>query len=302
MKSITTAIQDVSLKMAIDTFIEIDTMGKSGKTKSWYEKRLQIFQREIGDREIISILEIDLFTWYKKLENSKLAPDTKHGYIRAVKKLFKFLFHRGIISANIAQDLRLPKLPKRSRKGITDDNAKAIIEATRKIPRDFALVQFLESTNARRAGIAGLKISDLALDAPEPLCRRAIVHEKGDIDRTVIMSQNALNAIKQWLMIRNVKSEFVFTNAKGQPLTPDGVSEVIDRYKKKLNLKGNCSPHQWRHRWCRRQIQNKMPLPQVSQLAGHKSIVVTADFYGTFAIDELQEAYDRYYKPPENQE
>jgi site-specific recombinase XerD len=77
-----------------------------------------------------------------------------------------------------------------------------------------------------------------------------------------------------------------------------GVNEIIDRYKTKLDLQGRCSPHQWRHRWCRKQIQEGMPLTQVSQLAGHTSIVVTSDYYGTFAFNELQEAFDKYYKPP----
>lgn len=285
--------------MAIATFLEIDGMGKSKETKKWYEKRLLVFMRSIGNQPLDEISEMNLFNWYKKLENSKLAPDTKHGYIRAIKKLFKFLYTRQIITTNIAQELKLPKLPKRGKKGINDNNVIAILKAAKNKPRDYALILFLESTNARRGGIAGLKISDLAINDPEPLCRRANVHEKGDTDRTVIMSADALQAIKKWLDIRPKKSNYIFTSRTGKPLTPDGVSEIIDRYKVKLGLSGNCSPHQWRHRWCRKQIQNHMPLPQVSQLAGHKSIVVTANFYGVFAMDELQEAYDRYYQPPE---
>jgi integrase len=76
------------------------------------------------------------------------------------------------------------------------------------------------------------------------------------------------------------------------------VNEIIDRYKMKLDLQGRCSPHRWRHRLYRKQIQEGMPLTQVSQLAGHTSIVVTSDYYGTFAFNELQEAFDKYYKSP----
>jgi integrase/recombinase XerD len=142
-------------------------------------------------------------------------------------------------------------------------------------------------------------MSSLNIDQPETLCRRATVHEKGDKDRTVIMSKAAFNAMKDYLAVRFSISEYVFLTNAGTPLTSAGIAEILDRYKKRLEIKEPVSPHQWRHRWCRKRLQDKMPLPQVSQLAGHKTIAVTADFYGTFAIDELQEAFDRYYIEPE---
>jgi hypothetical protein len=41
-----------------------------------------------------------------------------------------------------------------------------------------------------------------------------------------------------------------------------------------------------------------MPLRFVSQTLGHASVVVTNDFYGIFAVYELQNAVDHYYKSP----
>jgi site-specific recombinase XerD len=295
-----TTTDTINFAMAIETFLQIETVGRSTKTKTWYRDKLFNFANQMGgsSRTINTVIELDLFAWYEKLERSSIAPDTKHGYIRAVKKFFKFLHRRNILPINLAQELRLPKLPKRARKGISDHNAKQIINAARQNARDYALINFLESTNARRGGIADLRISNLFLDQPEPLCRRAIIHEKGDIDRTVVMSPEAHRALVHWLQVRNHQSDHVFTTAKGTPLSTAGISEILDRYREKLKISEPCSPHQWRHRWCRKRIQDGMPLPQVSQLAGHKSITVTADFYGTFAIDELHQAFDKYYKPP----
>jgi len=295
-----TTTDTITIAMAIETFLQIETAGRSPKTKAWYKDKLFNFANQIGgsSRTINTLIELDLFTWYEKLETSKIKPDTKHGYIRAVRKFFKFLHRRDLLSCDLARELRLPRLPKRARKGISDENANKILSAAKQNARDYALISFLESTNARRGGIADLRISNLFLDQPEPLCRRAIIHEKGDIDRTVIMSREAHQALVQWLKMRSHHNDYVFTTAKGKPLTPAGVSEILDRYREKLKIKEPCSPHQWRHRWCRKRIQDGMPLPQVSQLAGHKSITVTADFYGTFAIDELHQAFDKYYKPP----
>jgi site-specific recombinase XerD len=119
------------------------------------------------------------------------------------------------------------------------------------------------------------------------------------MNRTAVMSHEALQALKQWLSVRESNCDYVFTaKRKETRLTVAGVSETIDRYKMKLDIQGRCSPHQSRHRWCRKQIQEGMPLTQVSQSAGHTSIVVTSDYYGTFAFNELQEAFDKYHNSP----
>ncbi len=294
--------KDSSLRSEIIHFLDIDTLGKSSQTRLWYEARLRLLEKFLGGgRSIQSISETDLLGWYRHLADSDISTDTRHGYIRATRKFFKFLLDRKTLSRNLARDLKLPRLPKRARKGIADEDVSAMLSAAQDDKRDYALLLFLESTNARREGVANLRMSDLSLDLPEPLCRRVILYEKGSKDRVAVMSHEALSALKEWLAVRGTcNSSFVFTaKRKHTGLTVAGVSEILDRYKIKIGIDGRCSPHQWRHRWCRKRLQDGMPLAQVSQLAGHASITVTADFYGTFAINELHEAFDRYYKPPE---
>lgn len=295
-----TITDTINLATAIETFVQIETVGRSEKTKAWYKDKLYKIADQLGgkERSISTILEIDLFKLYEQIQQSKISPDTKHGYIRALRKFFRFLDRRDILPMDLARDLRLPKLPRRARKGISDENAARILNAARNNARDYALLNFLESTNARRGGIADLRVSNLFLDQPEPLRRRAIIHEKGDQDRIVVMSQECYKALVNWLDVRGNNCDYVFTTAEGTPLTPAGISEILDRYKERLKIKEPCSPHQWRHRWCRKRLEEGMPLAQVSQLAGHKTAAVTIDFYGTFAIHELHEAFDRYYKPP----
>ena len=112
----------------------------------------------------------------------------------------------------------------------------------------------------------------------------------------MILSDETITALKSWLNVRVSKSDFVFVSADGSPLDVNSISEIIDRYKKRLKICAPCSPHQWRHRWFRRMISAGMPLAQAAQLGGHESTNVTFQFYGQFAIDELQNAYDRFYK------
>lgn len=296
----------ISLEAAIETFLEFDMQARSPQTRHWYRCKLQALDRDLGRKLLDELLEVDLIDWYARLSARISAEDlsvyTKHGYVRAVRRLFRWLHERHYIGVNLAKDLRLPKLPRRGRSGIADQHVVAILEAASANPRDYAILTFIESTGCRRSGVAGLRLADLDLSAPEPLCRRVRVLEKGDKQRTVSMSDEALSAMRRWLAVRRSDSDFVFVDLRpgrrDQGLKPGGITQLLKRYKKKLGIKGPVSPHQWRHRWCRRLLQAGMPLGMVSQGAGHASVAVTNDYYGIFATEEIQSAVDKYYSPP----
>jgi integrase/recombinase XerD len=308
---------DITLSQAIKIFLDTDMLGKSPLTKSWYEKHFSLLLQGLGkDRKLRDIFEHDLVSWYNELTSRKsryqggvsrpeiaggLATDTLHGYIRACKRLFKWLYRHEILMADLAVDLKLPRLPKRGKKGISDIDRVMILEGSSGNIRDTAILRFLDATGARRGGVANLKMVDLNLDSFDPRIRRRVtVREKGDKERTVILTPCALATLEAWLKVRpNVPYDNVFLGCKSghndwQPLAPGGVSGILRRYKERLGLSGRCSPHQWRHRFARNRLEAGMSLGSVSQILGHSSIVVTAMYYGMFGIDQLQDQYDKY--------
>jgi integrase/recombinase XerC len=216
------------------------------------------------------------------------------------RRLFKWLYKRGILVANLAADLELPKLPRHLRNGISDDNLLAILDSARNNPRDYAILMFLAITGARRAGVSNLLLEHLNLGAEDArLRRRVTVLEKGDKERIVLLNQEALEALEAWLLVRpEVADRHVFLGQRPgedwHPLTPSGISQIVERYKQRLGLTGRTSPHQWRHRFCRRKLQQGMDLSQVSQLAGHEDPAITIRFYGGFDIDQLQASFDQH--------
>lgn len=297
-----TNVTHVMLTDAISAFLEMELSDTKPQTVTWYQKRLNGFHKKVGNVRLVDLLEADIWTWHASLKARKLSEYTRHGHIRSVKRLFVWLEKRNL-TPNLARDLKLPRLPKQGKKGISDSNALAMLRAASRNKRDYAIMLFIESTACRRAGVASLLMENIDVYAPEPHCRRATVLEKGSKERVVVMSPLALHAMRAWLRERRSKSEFVFTSqesgSEGEGLSPDGISEMFDRYKSDLGLTGKCSPHQWRHRKLRRFTQDGMPLNLVSQIAGHRSVSVTSDFYGMFAMAELQNAYDRWNDEPQ---
>lgn len=301
--------REITLDVAADSFLETELLAASAQTVKWYRARLRLFIAALGPAlPLGNITEKDLTHWWKLLEARTLSdpPDlsseTFHGYVRAVRRLFKWAYEKHLTITELWPVLKLPQIPEQQHKGVDDDSVISIIDAARlSSPRDYAILLFIESTGARRGGVASLKLSDLDLSAPEPLCRRVDVHEKGKRMRTVILSSEALEALRAWLAVRRSRTAFVFVDERpghDSGLKPGGISQIVNRYKVRLGLTGRCSPHQWRHRRARCWLKAGMPLNLTSQLLGHKSILVTAKFYGNLLVDELQVAYDRYYKPP----
>lgn len=290
-------VNQVTILVAAAEFQRVALQGLSPQTKRWYRSRLSLIAAALGEtRPLSDVIEQDLIQLREKWENRNLSPDTLHGYIRALRRFFRWLYARDLLGLDLTRNIPLPKLPKRGRRGISDKHAWMILEAAKEHSvRDYAMLMFFDCTSARRGGVANLKLSDLQLDEPEPFCRQVRVTEKGMKERIVIMDKETGSALRAWLEVRPSGSDSVFVTQKGKPLTVDSVSEVIDRYKSRLGIKGPCSPHQWRHRWFRRMLQNRMPLALVAQLGGHESTTITYQFYGQFAVEELQEAYDRYH-------
>lgn len=297
------ALQIVTIWNAIESFQQTALSGKSQSTKKWYQSRLSLLAKELGEtRPLADVLEVDLFKVREKWESQNLAPDTLHGYIRATRRLFKWLYKRGLIEVDLIQDLNLPRLPRRGKRGISDHHATLIIEAAKAWSvRDYAILCFFASSSARRGGVSGLQLSDIQLDAPEPQCRQVRVMEKGSKERTVIIDSVTLEAMRKWIAVRPGNSSYVFVSAKGEPLKVDSISEIVDRYKKRLGITGKCSPHEWRHAWFRHIISNGLPLTQAAQIGGHEQVQLTYQYYGQYAVDELQQAYDKYFTPDQSQ-
>lgn len=308
----------VSLSQAIETFLRVELSGKSEQTVIWYRRRLGPFADQVGpDRLLADLMEVDLLEWYEALNRrtkryigstsrpeieGRLSPDTRHGYVRAVKRFFKWLYSKGILAADISADLKLPRIPRGGRKGIKDEYAEMILAAAQENVRDYALLRFIESTGSRRGGAAHLLLSDLNLDAKsERLRRRVTIREKGENERQVFLTPAALDALLAWLAERpDIPDEHVFLGQQPgrtwKPLTETGITEVVRRYKNRLGILGKTSPHQWRHRWFRKLLNHGMGMKQASQLGGHSSVVITDRFYSDFDSDELQESFDRAAK------
>jgi integrase/recombinase XerD len=279
--------------------------GKCDLTGCWHGGQLQILMDHFGGQTLIEAITLDHLNRYRAVLINKKSDHTGKPYsawsvdgiLRAAKVMFHWLEEHGHLKTNPAHQLRRPKLPKRARRGITDENAQAMLNtAAQGSLRDRALLSVFDATGCRRGGIADLRLGDVDLKN-----RRMLVREKGDKERTVFLTHTAQEYLNAWLDMRPAKPgvDHVFVSEQpgkrlGQPLTKSGISQVLKRLKKASKLTGKVSPHQWRHRRLRILTSKGAPLGVVADIAGHADPRTTHEFYGAFAVDELQQIYDRF--------
>ncbi len=292
---------------AIEAFLLSYHGSKSPQTIIWYERRLSALLLFLGDVEVATITISDLRRWRAGLferrtryenhpsgrrpEPGGLSAHTLHGYVRAARRFFRWLEEEELLDHNPARRLELPKLPRRMVRGIAQGDLSKILEAARQSgPRDHALVWFFYSTACRVGGVVNLRLDDLDLGR----CR-ARVREKGDKTRPVFLIPPAADAMRAWLDVRpdSDDDDHVFLGERG-PLKGSGVYQVMKRLAKRAGVARGWNPHNWRHRRIRDLQARGMPLGVLSQYAGHASVEVTADIYGTLPEDELQQLYFQY--------
>ena len=289
----------------------------SPNTVSWYESRFIPLLKNLGHKEISEITITDLRKLYVKLvETDVLYKDhpyegrkpikknyskqSLHAFARSWKRLFNWAVEERYIDKTPAARLSLPQLPDPDPKAVSPENITLLLEAVKKYStnpiRDYAIIRFLASTNARVSGAASLTLQKL--DAEQKI---AEVHEKGKGGngkaRPVFLDPNAAEAMEAWIKKRPASDdERVFM------LAANGIAQMLNRMAAKINLKDPHNPHAFRHGFAKGVLGQGANLAQVSQLMGHSDSAITVKYYGQFATKELQEFHNRYLWVPDDKD
>ncbi|NUM44839.1 MAG: tyrosine-type recombinase/integrase [Anaerolineales bacterium] len=304
------------LDEARDLFLNALVGAKSAATVRWYGGQcdqegawaggqIQLLLDHFGPSTLVEAITLDhLNRWRAVLLHKKnkktgkpLSVWSADAAIRAAKTFFSWLKGKHHTAVNPAEDLERPTLPKRARRGVSDGDAMAMLAAAEDSSiRDRALLAVFDATGCRLGGVADLRLADVDLKR-----RRLLVREKGDKERTVFLTPTARDYLRAWLEVRPSKPgvNHVFVSEQegkrlGTAMTSSGLAQVLKRLKKAHHISGRVSPHQWRHRRLRILTSSGTPLGIVADIAGHADSRTTHQFYGAFAVDELQEIYDRF--------
>lgn len=227
---------------------------------------------------------------------STLKKNTQNYHLIALRSFLKYLMKRGITSLS-PDRIDLAKIKERSLDLITTDELtrlmKAPDSATLKGLRDKALFELFFSTGLRLSELCSLN-RDLDLSKDE-----FSIRGKGEKVRVVFLSDDAKNAIREYLKSRKDMTEPLFTTeshnkTKDARLTPRSIERIVSQYAIKAGISKKVTPHVIRHSFATNLLSNGADIRSVQMMLGHANIATT-QIYTHVTDKQLLEVHKKFH-------
>jgi len=225
-----------------------------------------------------------------------LKKKTQNYYLIALRAFLKYLAKHEIKTLS-PEAIELAKVGERSIDLITREELMRLLDApdtaTLAGLRDKAMLEALFSTGLRVSELCALP-RDINLKAED-----FSVRGKGDKIRVVFLSDEARNAIKNYLDKRKDMNDSLFvqeTGEKGEanPLNPRSVQRLIKRYAIKAGISKKVTPHVVRHMFATDLLSNGADLRSVQMLLGHANISTT-QIYTHVTDKALRDTHKKFH-------
>lgn len=212
--------------------------------------------------------------------------------LSALKQFFEFLVREKQITVNPAKSLRAPKQPKPLPKNIDPDSITHLMALSGDEPlilRDKAIIELFYSSGLRLAELASLDTKDISNASHE-----IKVMGKGSKERVLPVGKCALNAIEQWLNVRQqfpCKDDALFVAKTGARLSHRSIQARLEKWGQQHALPMRLHPHKLRHSFATHLLESSGDLRAVQELLGHANLATT-QIYTNLDFQYLAKVYD----------
>jgi integrase/recombinase XerD len=256
--------------------------------KSLASNTIDAYVRDLIDYEIYlfsikkSLLDStseDLLQYLLSINN----PRTQNRHLSSINTFFNFCTeHYNDIEKPKASFAKIPsKLPNYLTSEEVIQNLELIDNSKLLGLRDLAIILFLYATGVRVSELLAIKKNDINENWVK------VIFAKGSKQRIVPIASIAVDALSDYLEKRNTKSDYLFLNYKGTPLSRISVFNITKKYY-------DVSPHVFRHSYATSLILGGADLMVVSELLGHNNIETT-QIYTHIEQNHLKETIKRFH-------
>ncbi len=298
------------LKREYLEYLEIER-GRSLKTVENYDRYLSSFLNfaKMEEPQAISDEVVRQYRLWLNRQTTHtddtLKKRTQNYYLIALRGFLKYLVKREIKSLP-PERIELAKVSERSLDLISAEELKRLLDAPDnkdiKGLRDKALLELLFSTGLRVSELCALN-SDMDLKKDE-----MSVRGKGDKVRVVFFSDEAKQAVKEYLSKRKDMNDALFTSLNSKikkpinlrtgkeesRLTPRSVERLVKQYAIKAGITKKVTPHIIRHSFATDLLQNGADLRSVQMMLGHSNISTT-QIYTHMTDKHLRETHKKFH-------
>jgi integrase/recombinase XerD len=191
---------------------------------------------------------------------------------RSLYAFMRFLADEGVMSPELLKRKIHIKLPIKLPKSIEPDDEDRILAKIDKV-RDKALILLLLRTGMRIGELLKTTMQDISLE--EQLIR-IYESEKTGTGRVVYFSNDAAEALYQWLMKRDYWKKYLFHGPRDKAISYEAARTIFKKYVDKAGLshKG-ITLHCLRHTYATRLLNAGMHIEVLRDLLGHCNLEQT---------------------------
>ncbi|MGI1658983.1 MAG: site-specific tyrosine recombinase/integron integrase [Desulfitobacterium sp.] len=211
--------------------------------------------------------------------------------LSALRAFFKFLCSEGILQKNPVQRIATPKLGRKLPHFLSIEELNRLTQApdctTLLGARDQVILELLYGSGLRVSELAGLNRQDI--EAESFLLR---VRGKGNKERIIPLTRYSIEAIRNYLGMREDSQEALLLNYQGTRLSVRSIRRILDHLALESGLSQHLHPHMLRHSFATHLLDGGADLRSVQELLGHAKLSST-QIYTHLTKERLREVYEQ---------
>lgn len=288
------------MELEIQKFIQYleEEKHASMNTEVSYKRDLLKLEEYVKEQNISALTRVNttnLNSYMLYLEKKGSAPSSISRNIASIKAFYSYLWKKGIIDKDPAENLKAPKLEKKFPDILTVEEVELLLKQpggnNAKEIRDKAMLELLYATGIRVSELIGLKLSDVNFQLGYIRC---MIHEK---ERIIPFGGQAKKALENYVLqsrkqlLKGQDSDMLFVNCSGKPMSRQGFWKLVKLYGNKAGIEKEIMPHTLRHSFAAHLVENGADLRSVQEMLGHSDISTTQMYMSMNT--RLREVYNR---------
>ncbi|WP_176525853.1 tyrosine-type recombinase/integrase [Bacillus sp. AFS001701] len=280
--------EEKSIQSTLDEFInKCKRKGLRDTTVYNYSKVLGYLLFDVVD-ESVAVLKQEFIDKLIEDMQTRMQPTTINARLTILRTFIKYL--------KLPIDIQLLRCRQKQIESFNGTQIRQLLNSIDRTTwngvRDYCMILMMLDTGIRSSELLGICLEDLRLDENKILIRNTKMY----LQRYIHITQHTLNALRQWLSIRDMVegTTAVFISMEGNAYTTRMLRWSISKYGELASIKGvRVSPHTFRHTFAKMYLQSGGNLFELQRLLGHSDIKITQR-YINYSSDDLGRAQVKY--------
>ncbi len=272
----------------------------SNYTIQFYRADLTLFETFLSKEHIQDVHDVTPLTvrvFLTELYNRQLSRTSVSRTLSCLRSFYTFLEKDYGLIQNPFAHIPLPKQDERIPSFFYEEELSELFtvsdSSTALGQRNQALLEILYATGIRVSECQQLHLHQIDFH----ICVLSVIG-KGRKERFIPFGQYANESLRLYIengrkeLLQNTseKTDYVFLNARGNPLTDRGIRYVLQEMMKETSLTVNMHPHKLRHSFATHLLNEGADLRSVQELLGHDNLSST-QIYTHVTKDRLRNIY-----------